>query len=74
VLPSKVDSQLVIADDRPEFAFGNSKFFAQFDGTGSGFRVASGRTRHYFPSLALPNFDVLFVEIGEGLLLLKLKF
>ena len=50
VLPSKVDSQLVVADNCPQFSLGGCRFFSQFDGVDSGFRVASGWTRHFFPS------------------------
>ena len=57
VLPSKVDSQLVVADECPKFAFGGREFFAEFDGMGSGFWVASRWARHFVPSLALPKFD-----------------
>ena len=56
VLPSKVDSHLVVADDRPEFAFSWGEFFSEFDGAGSGFGVASGWARHLSPP-SLPNCD-----------------
>ena len=70
VLPSKIDSQLVVADDRPEFAFSWGEFFSEFDGAGSGFGVASGWARHLSPP-SLPNCDEEHVEIGEGRLRLK---
>jgi hypothetical protein len=37
VLTPEGDAHSVVAEVRPEFAFGGGGFFAEFDGAGSGF-------------------------------------
>jgi len=43
VFLSKVDSQLVVTDERLMFAFGGREFFAEFDGMDSGFGLLLDR-------------------------------
>lgn len=50
MLPSKIDSQLIAAYDRPQFALSEGKFLSQIDGAGSGLRVTSGWAWHFCPS------------------------
>ena len=46
MLPSKVDSQLVVADERPKFAFGGREFFAEFACLVHGGGIASSWAWH----------------------------